>query len=108
DYQAHILTDKCMYELDLLTQILKSRPGVKISIRVYTDARGNNEYNTRLTKEIAEKMVSYIAGKGINRSRLLGLGMGSEQTNQPNNMDKDHIENHYLASRKAEIQILSM
>ena len=53
-------------------------------------------------------MVSYIAGKGINRSRLLGLGMGSEQTNQPNNMDKDHIENHYLASRKAEIQILSM
>ncbi|HNM57281.1 MAG TPA: OmpA family protein [Saprospiraceae bacterium] len=108
DYQAHILTDKCMYELDLLTQILKSRPGVKISIRVYTDARGNNEYNTRLTKEIAEKMVSYIAGKGINRSRLLGLGMGSEQTNQLNNMDKDHIENHYLASRKAEIQILSM
>lgn len=108
DYQAHILTDKCMNELDLLTQILQSRPGVKISIRVYTDARGNNEYNTRLTKEIADKMVSYIAGNGVNRSRLLGLGMGSEQTNQPNISDKAQIENHYLASRKAEIQILSL
>lgn len=107
DYDAHILTDDCKKELDSLADILRSKPNLGIAIKVYTDTRGNHNFNKRLTDEIAGKMVSYISSKGIQKSRLQALGMGSSNPVNVCNENAYCTEMQHLANRRAEIQILS-
>jgi outer membrane protein OmpA-like peptidoglycan-associated protein len=66
-------------ELDRIFGILNQYPEMIVSIESFTDARGTNDYNTKLSQNRAEKTKEYLVKKGIVESRIVGVkGRGEE------------------------------
>lgn len=106
NYDSYIFSDDCKKELDILLLLLKANPALKISIRVYTDSRGDNAYNQRLTLDIAEKMARYLSSRGIDTPRIVPFGMGESNPVNPCPESTNCTESQHLANRRAEIQII--
>ena len=50
-----------------------------IEISGHADFLGEDEYNDKLSKARADKVVSYLASKGIDKSRLRAQGYGEKK-----------------------------
>jgi len=61
--------------LNSLISILKREP-ISIEINSYTDSRGSDEYNYRLSLKRSESVVNYLVKHGIDSSRLTAKGYG--------------------------------
>ena len=106
DYNTYILSDNCKRELELLDQLLKLNPDLKLALRVHTDCNGSKEFNQRFTLDIADKLVKFLTNRGIDPKRLKARGMGEIE---PINRCKDGIqcnETEHILNRRLEIEIL--
>ena len=79
-----------------------------IELGSHTDARGNDEYNRKLSQRRADAAVKYLTGKGIDPARLQAAGYGESRIkNQCANgvtcSDPEHEQN-----RRTEIKIVKM
>lgn len=63
-------------ELDKVVAIMKKYPELKIESGSYTDARGSDLYNEKLSERRAKSSVNYIISKGISKNRISGIGYG--------------------------------
>lgn len=66
-------------ELDKLSQLLKSFPGLVVEISGHTDARGSDELNQKLSQKRAEAVVAYLAQSGIDSNRMKAVGYGESK-----------------------------
>jgi len=79
---VHFDTDKSdikpMYYglLDDVVAILKRNPGLRVEVQGHTDNVGSAEYNQDLSAKRAQAVMEYLAGKGIDSSRLSYEGYG--------------------------------
>jgi len=62
--------------LDSLAAIMQKYPGIVIEIGGHTDSKGSEEYNLKLAESRVRACISYLVGKGIERSRLVGRAYG--------------------------------
>lgn len=62
--------------LDNVVNIMNENPSLKIELSSHTDCRGSNAYNMILSNARAKSAVAYIAGKGIDKNRLVAKGYG--------------------------------
>ena len=76
-YGSHILEKKSSAALDLWVAFLQGQPTMKIMLSGHTDSIGNQEYNLALSKNRAQAVADYLAGKGVKVSRLIVQGSGS-------------------------------
>lgn len=84
DFDKATIRQKAGATLDSLAQlILASRDGA-ITIEGHTDARGDDDYNQRLSEERAEAVASYLATKGVPEARLRTRGLGASRPVAPN------------------------
>jgi len=65
--------------LDELAAIADQCPGTRIQVAGHTDARGSDDFNLWLSQARAESVTSYLAGKGVDASRLSAIGYGASQ-----------------------------
>lgn len=79
DYDKASLRDESKPTLDSLYQILTENPGISIELGAHTDARGSDDYNSKLSQARAESVVKYLIDKGIDKSRLVAKGYGESQ-----------------------------
>ncbi|HEX2167356.1 MAG TPA: OmpA family protein [Longimicrobiales bacterium] len=80
--------------------ILRANPGVRIRIVGHTDERGSLEYNLALGMRRASSVREYLAGFGIDASRLETTSMGEDSpVAQGNN------ESAWARNRRAEFVI---
>lgn len=56
--------------------ILKDDPGMKFSIEGHTDSQGSNAINQPLSGRRSAAVKNWLAGKGIDPSRLTAKGLG--------------------------------
>ena len=63
-------------ELDRLVAIMNENPTMVISAESHTDSRGPVSYNQTLSEKRANSMRDYVVSKGINNSRVSGIGIG--------------------------------
>ena len=96
-----VLTPASFQELDKLTSIMNENPEMKIEISGHTDNTGSAELNNRLSLERANAVAVYIAGKGIERSRIETRGFGSGQPVETNATPEGRA-----ANRRVEFKIL--
>jgi outer membrane protein OmpA-like peptidoglycan-associated protein len=61
----------------VLDKIASCLVDVNIEVGGHTDGRGTPELNAQLSQERADAVVAYLAGKGMNRAKLIAKGYGS-------------------------------
>ncbi|MFK7757578.1 MAG: OmpA family protein [Flavobacteriales bacterium] len=76
DYNKWEVRDDAKPYLDMVTDLLKTNPNLKVEIRSHCDSRGSNGFNRGLSKKRAQAVKTYLISQGINESRLSSKGMG--------------------------------
>ncbi|TYT74098.1 OmpA family protein [Desulfobotulus mexicanus] len=64
--------------LDEVVTVLRRNPDLKIEVSGYTDSRGADAYNRRLSRERASAVRDYFVSKGIDIGRLQVVGHGPD------------------------------
>jgi outer membrane protein OmpA-like peptidoglycan-associated protein len=76
DFDKATLRPKSMEILDKIVDLLKLNDNISIELGAHTDARGNDDYNLKLSAARAKSCVDYIVSKGINKARIVSNGYG--------------------------------
>ncbi|OPZ14363.1 MAG: Outer membrane protein 40 precursor [Bacteroidetes bacterium ADurb.BinA261] len=71
-------TLKYATELNTIVSTLKEFSDTDVTITGYTDHKGSNTYNDKLSLRRAEAVKNYLVGKGISAARLSTLGAGED------------------------------
>jgi OmpA-OmpF porin, OOP family len=90
-----------------LLQLLLDKPNIRVEIAAHTDARGAAATNLQLSQERVEAIASYLAAKGIQRSRLVAKGFGETRLK---NKCRDGVycsEAEHAQNRRIEYRVLS-
>lgn len=66
-------------QLDELAKILTRNDGANLTIEGHTDSNGSDEFNRNLSQKRTESVKAYLIKKGIDASRLTGVGMGESK-----------------------------
>lgn len=101
DVNKFELKNESLAELDRLVQLLTDNPSVKILIEGHTDNVGSAADNATLSQNRAKAVTSYLAGKGINPSRLQAKGLGATKPIADNNTEEGRAQN-----RRTELKIV--
>ncbi|MFM7142711.1 MAG: OmpA family protein [Alphaproteobacteria bacterium] len=76
DYDKATLQPAGRPILDEAAEILKANPDVNVEVRGYTDSRGSDAYNMRLSERRAQTVKNYLVSRGVSPSRLTTRGYG--------------------------------
>ncbi|MFT4804093.1 MAG: outer membrane protein OmpA-like peptidoglycan-associated protein [Psychroserpens sp.] len=79
DFDKSNVTAQAAFELDKLVQIMTTYPDLVINATSHTDSRGNAPYNEKLSDRRAKTTVQYVISKGIDKSRISGMGKGENE-----------------------------
>ncbi|MGA7187965.1 MAG: YSC84-related protein, partial [Candidatus Acidiferrales bacterium] len=60
-------------------QAIKDNPGWKIQVEGFTDSAGDKAANLKLSQDRAEAVANWLAGHGVDRSRLTTKGYGEDK-----------------------------
>ncbi len=106
DYDDAAILKDAEQDLTGLYDLLKEYPTMVIELSSHTDARGNDEYNKRLSQRRANSAKNWITAKGIDPSRIKAIGFGEAKIlnrckNGVNCPDDEHRFN-----RRTEFKIL--
>jgi outer membrane protein OmpA-like peptidoglycan-associated protein/tetratricopeptide (TPR) repeat protein len=79
EFDKSNITAQAAFELDKLVQIMQKYPEMKILATSHTDSRGSESYNMKLSDRRAKTTVQYVISKGIDESRISGIGKGESE-----------------------------
>jgi outer membrane protein OmpA-like peptidoglycan-associated protein len=85
-----------------LAHFMMNNPHVSVLVNGYTDDKGGNSYNVNLSEFRANNVKSYLAGKGIDTSRIKTIGHGADSPRASNTT----VEGREL-NRRVEIEIMN-
>lgn len=71
-------TDKYAAELATIVSVLKEFDDVNVDVVGYTDHKGSDAYNDKLSVRRAEAVKRYLVEQGISESRLSTSGLGKD------------------------------
>lgn len=79
EFDKSNITAEAAFELDKLVQVMNKYPEMVIKATSHTDNRGPDSYNIALSDRRAKTTVQYVISKGIDASRISGVGMGESE-----------------------------
>jgi OmpA-OmpF porin, OOP family len=77
DFDMSNLKTEAVSKLDSVYQVLVQLPGATLQISAYTDGKGSNEYNKKLSDRRARACADYFIGKGVDGKRITFESFGS-------------------------------
>ena len=98
-YNSNELSREALAALDQIALYLKSHRDMKVNINGYTDSVGSITYNLSVSQFRANSIKSYLAGKGVNASHLIAVGLGPKNPFAPNDTPEGRQQN-----RRVEIE----
>lgn len=105
DFDKSNITAQAAFELDKLVQIMNKYPEMVISAASHTDSRGSASYNEKLSDRRAKTTVQYVISKGIDKSRISGMGKGESEPKV--NCGSNCSEEEHQLNRRSEFIIVS-
>ena len=87
--------------LDLLVNVLKSNPSLKIELRGHTDNVGNPALNQILSEDRVAAVKKYLIQAGIVANRLRGKGLGGSEP-----LTKEPSEAYRSLNRRVEFLVI--
>ena len=101
------ITPSAEVELNKLVTLLQDNQQVIVELGSHTDARGNDDYNLKLSEKRAAAAVAYLVAKeGISAEQLVSKGYGEE--NLVNRCDNsiNCTEAEHQRNRRTELKII--
>jgi OOP family OmpA-OmpF porin len=77
DFDMSNLKTDAVNKLDSVYQVLMQIPASTLQISAYTDGKGSNEYNKKLSDRRARECADYFISKGVNASRITFESFGA-------------------------------
>lgn len=105
DFDKSNITSQAAFELDKLVQIMNKYPEMVISASSHTDSRGSAAYNQKLSDRRAKTTVQYVISKGIDKSRITGVGKGESEPKV--DCGSNCTEEQHQLNRRSEFVITS-
>jgi len=102
EYDSAKLTRKSMFILNGAVRTLKAHPRIRAEVAAYTDSRGSDSYNQRLSQRRAQSVLDYLVAKGVTANHLSPKGYGESDPVADNTTDEGRAKN-----RRVELRILS-
>ncbi|HEX2764049.1 MAG TPA: OmpA family protein [Allosphingosinicella sp.] len=90
--------------LDQVAQTMVSYPSTLIDVYGHTDPSGGDAINIPLSKNRAESVAAYLAGRGVARTRIATQGFGSSQPIADNSTEAGRSQNRRVEIRIVPIQ----
>jgi outer membrane protein OmpA-like peptidoglycan-associated protein len=93
-------------QLEIVTRILRSDSGKKITLSGHTDALGTVGYNNSLSSRRADVVRDYLIRAGVDEAQIVTLAKGASQPRRPNLTEtgSDNPEGR-RANRRTEIYL---
>ena len=85
EYNKADLRGNAFRILDRVIEILKKYPEYKVRIEGYTDNKGPEEYNLKLSEKRAQSVYNYSVDNGVDKKLLTIKGLGFSRPTAPNN-----------------------
>jgi outer membrane protein OmpA-like peptidoglycan-associated protein len=100
DYDSDVLHAAATQNLAALAASLDKYPNTDLIIVGHTDNKGSDGYNISLSERRAAAAASYLASRGVARSRLRSAGRGESEPVASNDTDAGRQQN-----RRVEVAI---
>ncbi|MDQ6978916.1 MAG: OmpA family protein [Mariprofundaceae bacterium] len=94
------LTSASLPVLNHAVATLKENPSIRVEVAAYTDSRGRDAYNMKLSGKRANSVMQYLTKHGIDASRMQAKGYGETSPIADNNTDEGRAKN-----RRVELNI---
>jgi len=105
EFDKSNVTAQAAFELDKLVQIMNKYPDMVINATSHTDSRGPASYNQKLSDRRAKTTVQYVISKGIDKSRISGMGKGESEPKV--DCGSNCSEEEHQKNRRSEFIIVS-
>lgn len=79
DYKSAAIRSDAAGELDLVAQVMRLYPTMKIDLRSHTDSRAGAAYNMELSQRRAAATRQYLLDQGIDAARVTAHGYGESR-----------------------------
>jgi len=107
DFDKYTIRADAKAELDKLVRIMTENP-VTVELGSYTDCRGSDAYNQKLSQNRADAAVKYIIKSGIDKSRITAKGYGEQQLVNKCADGVKCTSPEHQANRRSEFKITSI
>jgi outer membrane protein OmpA-like peptidoglycan-associated protein len=87
DFNSAALPDSAHEMIDLIAQLMKESPDIKVRVEGHTDAVGSVSYNVSLSERRAVSVGEYLVKQGVDPSRLTLAGKGMAEPLAHNKYD---------------------
>ena len=106
DFNEDVMNPRTRRQLEIVTLILKSDPGKKITLSGHTDAVGSKEYNNSLSARRAGVVREYLTQAGVDPKQIITVAKGASQPRRPNVTESgDDSPEGRRANRRTEIYL---
>ena len=105
DFDKWDILPESSVEIDKLAAFMKANPELSVQLSSYTDDRGSDQYNLKLSQLRANAMVDYIISKGIDQSKSTGTGFGKTNLINKCPVGKPCTPEQHRENRRTEIFI---
>jgi OOP family OmpA-OmpF porin len=88
EFNKDTLTNNAKTILDGVADALKARPDIKVEVDGYTDGKGSDAYNLKLSDRRAHSVLRYLASHGVSGDRMTSKGFGKDNPIADNTTDE--------------------
>jgi outer membrane protein OmpA-like peptidoglycan-associated protein len=108
DYDKATLRPESVTGLDSLVNFMKDNPSLSVEVYAFTDAKGTDAYNKKLSERRAQSVKDYLVNNGVEEARMIVKGMGESNPAAPNTASggKDNPIGRQL-NRRTEFRIVT-
>ena len=106
EFDEDVMNPRTRRQLEIVTLILQSDPGKKITLSGHTDALGGKDYNNQLSSRRADVVRDYLIKAGVDSKQIITVAKGDSQPRRPNITEtgEDNPEGR-RANRRTEIYL---
>lgn len=103
DFNKATIQSSSLSKVDAAANIIKDSKVENFLVTGYTDAKGNPNYNLKLSRERAASVVKALEARGVNGSNLKSVGVGAKEATVPATASNEARQ----VDRKVEVRAIS-